>query len=153
MVYNSWSIWNRLDWSWPFNRHSVWSLAIPHLFEFEVPREEDATEQVENSNPLPTTIPTPEVISVSREAGWFITFYNCDGQGGGYCNLMANGEKVYSGVAACGGALRQGSKFKIAGDPTSRVYECTDTGYGGWYWVDIWFPSYQEGIEWLREID
>ena len=41
-----------------------------------------------------------------------------------------------------------GQQFRIVGDPTGRTYTCEDRGWGGWWWVDIWFLTLEEGRAW-----
>ena len=85
-----------------------------------------------------------------------ITYYYCvpggneasHGDGGGYCGGMANGEVVHEGAAACKPGLL-GQRFRIDGDPTDRIYECTDTGGSVLQdHRDIWFMNSDEGYEW-----
>ena len=90
-----------------------------------------------------------------------LSFYYCEavddlkyssGDGGNFCEIMRNGQKVYPGAAAC--AYRfLGQKFRIIDDPFQRIYECTDTGnlVLGWH-RDIWFNTNEEGWKWLREV-
>ena len=85
-----------------------------------------------------------------------ITYYFCvptgdartHGDGGGYCGSMANGEVVHEGAAACKPGLL-GQRFRIEGDPTGRIYECTDTGGSVLNdHRDIWFMNSADGYEW-----
>ncbi len=85
-----------------------------------------------------------------------ITYYFCvptgdertHGDGGGYCGGMANGEVVHEGAAACRPGLI-GQRFRIEGDPTGRIYECTDTGGSVLQdHRDIWFMNSADGYEW-----
>ncbi len=89
-----------------------------------------------------------------------VTYYYCArgtlvsgwGDGGGFCGHMRNGEVVHSGAAACAFRLL-GTRFRIEGDPTGRVYTCKDTGsgvHGGHR--DIWFNSSDEGVRWAAQI-
>ncbi len=90
-----------------------------------------------------------------------LSFYYCKdvnnpryltGDGGDFCGIMRNGQKVYPGAAAC--AYRfLGQKFVIVNDPLKRVYECADTGnlVLGWH-RDIWFNTNEEGWNWLRAV-
>ena len=74
------------------------------------------------------------------------------GDGGEFCGIMRNGQKVYPGAAAC--AYRfLGQKFVIIDDPLKRIYECADTGnlVLGWH-RDIWFNTNEEGWNWLRVV-
>gem|GEM_PF-3037841 len=85
-----------------------------------------------------------------------ITYYYCvpgvddrsHGDGGGYCGGMANGEVVHEGAAACKPGLL-GQRFRIEGDPTERIYECTDTGGSVLQdHRDIWFMNSDDGYQW-----
>ena len=90
-----------------------------------------------------------------------LSFYYCkdvnnprflSGDGGDFCGIMRNGQKVYPGAAAC--AYRfLGQKFVIVNDPLKRTYECADTGnlVLGWH-RDIWFNTNEEGWDWLRVV-
>jgi hypothetical protein len=77
-----------------------------------------------------------------------ITIYGCAGPGGGFCNNMATGIQVFEGAAACSFDLPFGTKLKIHGDPTGRVYECLDRGALATTWVDVFFYNTQDGIAW-----
>lgn len=77
-----------------------------------------------------------------------ITVYGCTGPGGGFCNNMASGVAVFEGAAACSSDLPFGTKVKIAGDPTGRVYECLDRGALPATWVDVYFHNTSDGIAW-----
>jgi hypothetical protein len=95
----------------------------------------------------------------SEDSDYFetsITYYFCvpgdnpagHGDMGGYCGAMANGEQVHEGAAACA-PQHLGQRFMIEGDPTGRVYECTDTGGSVLRdHRDIWFMNSDEGYEW-----
>jgi len=99
----------------------------------------------------------------SEDSDYFetsITYYYCvpgenkasHGDGGGYCGGMANGETVHEGAAACKPGLL-GQRFTIEGDPTERVYECTDTGGSVLQdHRDIWFMHSDEGYAWWLEV-
>lgn len=77
-----------------------------------------------------------------------ITVYGCTGAGGGFCGNMATGIRVFEGAAACSYDLPFGTKIKIQGDPTGRVYECLDRGALANTWVDVFFNDTAEGIHW-----
>ena len=77
-----------------------------------------------------------------------ITVYGCTGPGGGFCGNMATGIPVFEGAAACSPDLPFGTKLRIIGDPTGRVYECLDRGALGATWVDVFFNNTSEGIRW-----
>ncbi len=102
--------------------------------------------------PVPTPRPDPTPISTPREevnryneqgntVHVWLTYYTCPP----FCGAMRNGEIVYEGAVACGGYFAMGQKIRIENDPTFRTYVCADTGYGGWYWVDIFFSDGSEG--------
>ncbi|MDG1990108.1 MAG: LysM peptidoglycan-binding domain-containing protein [Dehalococcoidia bacterium] len=90
-----------------------------------------------------------------------LSFYYCktvddpsysSGDGGNFCEVMRNGQKVYPGAAAC--AYRfLGQRFRIMNDPLQRTYECADTGnlVLGWH-RDIWFNTNEEGWKWLNKV-
>lgn len=77
-----------------------------------------------------------------------ITVYGCTGPGGGFCGGMASGFKVFEGAAACSYDMPFGTKLRIIGDPTGRVYECLDRGALSAPWVDVFFNNTSEGIAW-----
>lgn len=89
-----------------------------------------------------------------------ITYYYCEkgsnsaawGDGGGWCGHFASGKRVYEGGAACAREYR-GQRFKIAGDPTGRVYVCEDTGGGvrGNH-RDIFFWNSDTASNWIRQV-
>jgi hypothetical protein len=99
----------------------------------------------------------------SADSSYFetsITYYFCvpgqdtrgHGDGGGYCGAMANGEQVHDGAAACKPGL-MGQRFRIEGDPTGRIYVCTDTGGSVLQdHRDIWFMDSDEGYAWWRAV-
>jgi hypothetical protein len=61
---------------------------------------------------------------------------------------MASGIAVFEGAAACSGDLPFGTKIRISGDPTGRVYECLDRGHLASTWVDVFFYDTRDGIAW-----
>ena len=77
-----------------------------------------------------------------------ITVYGCVGPGGGFCNGMASGVGVFEGAAACSADLPFGTRVRISGDPTGRVYECLDRGHLATTWVDVFFYDTRDGIAW-----
>jgi hypothetical protein len=77
-----------------------------------------------------------------------ITVYGCTGPGGGFCGNMASGIPVFEGAAACSRDLPFGTRLRIIGDPTGRIYECLDRGALGATWVDVFFHNTSEGIRW-----
>jgi hypothetical protein len=81
-----------------------------------------------------------------------ITVYGCTGPGGGFCGGMASGYTVFEGAAACSYDLPFGTKLRIIGDATGRVYECLDRGALGNTWVDVFFYNTTEGINWASNL-
>lgn len=88
-----------------------------------------------------------------------VSFYYCEqgdtangGDGGGFCGAMRDGTVVYEGAAACAFTYL-GQQFRIAGDPTERVYTCHDTGSAvhGLH-RDIFFHSAADGWPWLQSV-
>jgi hypothetical protein len=77
-----------------------------------------------------------------------ITVYGCRGPGGGFCGGMSSGVRVFEGAVACSNNLAMGTKLKIHGDPTGRVYECLDRGALPATWVDVYFHNTTEGMRW-----
>jgi hypothetical protein len=75
-----------------------------------------------------------------------LTFYDCAEQG--FCGAMFNGIDVYEGAAACSWDLEIGTLFRVVGDPTLRVYECTDRGHLSDTWVDIFWYYPADGWAW-----
>ena len=82
--------------------------------------------------------------------GATITFYSCIGSG--FCGLMANGQQVFNGAAACSYNMPFGTRFIVNRDPTGRVFTCLDRGLLGPSWVDIWFYDPADGWAWQRLI-
>jgi hypothetical protein len=89
-----------------------------------------------------------------------ITYYYCEqgenelawGDGGGFCGLLASGQPVYEGAAACA-PENFGQRFRIVGDPLDLVYTCDDTGSavaGGHR--DIWFHNSDDGFDWVSQV-
>lgn len=77
-----------------------------------------------------------------------ITVYGCAGPGGGFCNYMASGGAPFEGAAACSYDLPFGTRVRIIGDPTGRIYECLDRGALAATWVDVFFYNTSDGIAW-----
>lgn len=82
--------------------------------------------------------------------GATITFYSCIGNG--FCGLMANGQQVFHGAAACSANLPFGTRFIVNRDPTGRVFTCLDRGLLGTPQVDIWFYDAADGWAWQQLI-
>lgn len=87
------------------------------------------------------SIVTP-VAHADEEALWQehvrLTFYNIRG-------TMRWGEYTHLGAAACGRYFPAGTQLRFVQD--GWVVTCKDTGYLGYYQVDVWAPSYAWGIE------
>jgi hypothetical protein len=81
-----------------------------------------------------------------------ITIYGCTGPGGGFCGGMASGGRVFEGAAACSRDLPFGTKLRVIGDPTGRVYECLDRGALAATWVDVFFNNTADGVAWQRAL-
>jgi hypothetical protein len=77
-----------------------------------------------------------------------ITIYGCVGPGGGFCNYMASGGVPFEGAAACSSNLPFGTRVKIHGDPTGRIYECLDRGALPATWIDVFFYNTSDGMAW-----
>lgn len=113
--------------------------------------------------PLPPVEPVVEIHTLSAESAppaaalvsgrinnVNLTFYDCKSQG--FCGAMANGKKVYEGAAACSWNLNLGTKFRIIGDPTARVYVCADRGLLANTWVDIFWYDPADGWRWQASV-
>jgi hypothetical protein len=77
-----------------------------------------------------------------------ITIYGCVGPGGGFCGGMSSGHRVFEGAAACSSNLPFGTRLRILGDPTGRIYECLDRGHLNTTWVDVFFYDTAQGMAW-----
>ncbi len=77
-----------------------------------------------------------------------ITIYGCTGPGGGFCDHMASGGDAFEGAAACSADLPFGTRLKIEGDPTGRIYECLDRGQLPATWIDVYFSDTTDGMAW-----
>lgn len=110
--------------------------------------------------PEPEPEPDPEPPTTGATVEATVTYYYCTqgaiaagiGDGGGFCGVMVNGQTVFAGAAGCVASLL-GQRFRITGDPTGRVYTCTDTGSAvvGQH-RDIWFPNSDDGYLWWIEV-
>jgi hypothetical protein len=110
--------------------------------------------------PIATPVATPRaavvaqppaaLVSIGQIENVNLTFYDCLGQG--FCGRMSSGEKVYEGAAACSWNLPEGTRFRIAGDPTKRTYVCEDRGLLEDTWVDIFFYDPEDGWEWQEAV-
>ena len=97
---------------------------------------------------VPTPTSPPPYNGEGNVIQVWLTYYTCPP----FCGTMKNGEIVYEGAVACGGYFQRGQKIKIEGDPTFRTYVCADIGYGGWYWVDIFFDDANAGRDFIRTV-
>ena len=66
--------------------------------------------------------------------------------------MMKSGTKVYEGAAACSWNLPEGTRFRILGDPTKRIYVCEDRGVLEDTWVDIFFNDPDDGWDWQEAV-
>lgn len=81
-----------------------------------------------------------------------ITIYGCTGPGGGFCHRMSSGGAPFAGAVACSDNLPFGTKLKIQGDPTGRIYECLDRGRLSPTWVDVYFDDTSAGMAWQSSL-
>jgi hypothetical protein len=100
----------------------------------------------------PTTLGRASGYAVGTVLSARITIYGCTGPGGGFCGGMASGVRVFEGAAACSSDLPFGTRFRIHGDATGRVYECLDRGHLNSTWVDVFFNNTSEGIRWAGNL-
>ena len=107
------------------------------------------------------TTPEPEPTATEREVVEArITYFYCRqgtiaagiGDGGNWCEAMANGEVVHKGAAACS-RENFGQRFRINGDPRDLIYTCKDTGsaVAGEH-RDIWFENSDDGYNWSQQV-
>ena len=104
-----------------------------------------------------TTIAT----TTARRVTATLSYYYCQqgsiaagiGDGGGFCGVMASGQTVFEGAAACSRA-NMGQRFRILGDPNARTYTCADTGSAvlGEH-RDIFFHNSDDGYRWWLQVD
>ena len=85
----------------------------------------------------------PGPMTAGSRLGTRITYYDCDTSG--FCGNMASGIPVSDGFAACSYNMPFGTKFRIEGDPTSRVWTCGDRGLLSSTHVDVWFYHWSDG--------
>jgi hypothetical protein len=100
----------------------------------------------------PVTLNVPSGIVAGTVMTARITIYGCTGPGGGFCGGMASGVPVFEGAAACSSNLPMGTRLKIEGDPTGRVYECLDRGMLPATWIDVYFENTSDGIAWASNL-
>jgi hypothetical protein len=92
----------------------------------------------------------PAPIPIGTKLASTTTFYAC--LGNGFCGRMANGEGVHASAAACSSNLALGTKFRIDGDPSGRVFTCLDRGALTPTWVDVFFYDAADGWAWQANI-
>ena len=102
------------------------------------------------AEPAPPQAPRDVITVLRRIHNVNLTFYDCKNQG--FCGKMANGRKVYEGAAACSYNLDFGTKFRIVGDPTDRIYVCEDRGLLDDTWVDIFWHDPADGWKWQAAV-
>lgn len=100
----------------------------------------------------PSTLNRPSGYAAGTIVRARITIYGCTGPGGGFCGGTASGVKVFEGAAACSRDLPFGTKLRIQGDPTGRVYECVDRGALAPTWVDVFFYDTRAGMAWQSSL-
>jgi hypothetical protein len=100
--------------------------------------------------PIPAAPPPAAVVTVGRIDNVNLTFYDCLDQG--FCGTMKYGKEVFEGAAACSWNLPEGTRFRIIGDPTARVYVCEDRGLLEDTWVDIFFHDPDDGWAWQKAV-
>jgi len=98
----------------------------------------------------PFTLSTPAIAPGTVIENARSTFYSC--LGGGFCEIMANGQQVFAGAAACSYNMPYGTRFVINADPQQRTYTCLDRGALVTPWVDIWFYEPADGWAWQAEV-
>lgn len=96
---------------------------------------------------------TADAEATPEQDGWTwtrLTFYDC--LPNGFCGHTYSGLRVTDGHAACDRS-RLGWRVIVAGDPTGRVYTCTDTGslVRGNH-VDVWFYRAADGWRWQAAV-
>ena len=93
----------------------------------------------------PSTLSVPSGIGSGTVMPARITIYGCTGPGGGFCGGMSSGMTVFEGAAACSSNLPMGTRLKIEGDPTGRIYECLDRGMLPATWIDVLLREHRRG--------
>ena len=89
----------------------------------------------------PSTLNVPSGIGAGTVMAARITIYGCTGPGGGFCGGMSSGSPVFEGAAACSSNLPMGTRLRIEGDPTGRIYECLDRGMFPATWIDVYLRT------------
>lgn len=130
--------------------------AMGVLRDAEAAKAAAAATQASSARTAPRASVGGPAYSANRASGYAIgtilaarvTVYGCTGPGGGFCGNMASGVRVFEGAAACSPDLPFGTKIRIIGDPTGRIYECLDRGALKTTWVDVFFNDTSAGIAW-----
>lgn len=135
-------------------------VALPYLSATATTKEaiEDWTAAVAATNLASVQSLSPALLSWQAPAlapgtvipGTTVSFYACIGSG--FCGLMANGQQVFDGAAACSYGMPFGTRFFINDDPARRVYTCLDRGAIVAPWVDIWFYDPADGWAWQAQV-
>ena len=105
---------------------------------------------VQSLSPTLSAWQAPAIAPGTVIPGTIVTFYACIGSG--FCGLMANGQQVFDGAAACSFGMPFGTRFFINADPAGRVYTCLDRGALAAPWVDIWFYDPADGWAWQAQV-
>ncbi len=106
----------------------------------------------QRSAAAPYTLHAPSGVAPGTVLRARITIYGCTGPGGGFCGHMSSGIQAFPGAAACSSNLPFGTRLKIDGDPTGRVYECLDRGALTPTWIDVFFNDTSEGMAWQSQL-
>ncbi len=135
-------------------------VALPYLSATATTKEaiESWTAAIDAANLKSVQLLTPALLAWQAPAlapgtvipGTIVTFYACIGSG--FCGLMANGQQVFDGAAACSYGMPFGTRFFINADPAGRVYTCLDRGALAAPWVDIWFYDPADGWAWQAQV-
>ena len=126
------------------------SLELPSTDELPIDVPEMLAEMVPTAAIVEHLAAIVETNGQQRMTNVNLTFYDCASQG--FCGRMYNGHKVYEGAAACSWNLAIGTRFRISGDPTGRVYACEDRGLLTNTWVDIFFYYPADGYNWQAQV-
>jgi hypothetical protein len=100
--------------------------------------------------PVQSRYDARDFVAVSRINNANVTFYDCYEDD--FCGHMYNGVTVYEGAVACSWNLDIGTKLRIVGDPTDRVYSCDDRGLLSDTWVDVFFFDPDNGWPWQASV-
>jgi hypothetical protein len=100
--------------------------------------------------PVQSRYDARDFVAVGRINNANVTFYDCYEDD--FCGHMYNGVTVYEGAVACSWNLAIGTKLRISGDPTGRVYSCDDRGLLSDTWVDVFFFDPDNGWPWQASV-